>query len=275
MKQIRELEVVCKTFDHLHGTITLNSPLNFDSSMKNVFLLYNEQNQMVSALSVFMPTKQEAEISGYTLPEFRQRGYFQRLLKEALNELRKYSPIDLLFICEPQSSSGKEVIKKNRAYLDFTEYTMRFNGLIKDFPRRHGMEMKLLQAKDEDLESIIAVSQQAFHEEYEDAKSMISKTLDSENRTQYFATYHDQVIGIGSVLFKENEAVVFGLGISESEQGKGFGKELLLLILNEIYNRGVQNISLEVNSRNHRAFSLYSKFGFDVVSSFDYYRKTI
>ncbi len=38
---------------------------------------------------MFIPTKQEAEISAYTLSEYRKRGIFRNLLEKAQAELMK------------------------------------------------------------------------------------------------------------------------------------------------------------------------------------------
>ena len=48
-------------------------------------------------------SQQEAEISAFTLPEYRCNGYFKLLLSKAIQELNKFNIRDILFVCEKQS----------------------------------------------------------------------------------------------------------------------------------------------------------------------------
>ena len=73
------LERVCIDHDNLGGSFFLDSSLNFDHRIKSFFLYY-EKGELISMLSMFIPTKKEAEITAYTLPKYRREGYFKRLL---------------------------------------------------------------------------------------------------------------------------------------------------------------------------------------------------
>lgn len=72
IKEIREVEMVCQRHDKLNGSIFLDASLNFYPDIKNLFLFY-EDNKLVSLMTMFIPTAWEAEISAYTLPEYRQK----------------------------------------------------------------------------------------------------------------------------------------------------------------------------------------------------------
>jgi len=274
IKQIKEVEIACKAYDKTNGSITLDTSLNYDQEMKSLFLFYAD-NILVSVLSIFMPLANQAEISGFTLPEHRRKGYFKELLNKAIEELKNYEKIDLLFVCEPQSVDGKEFIRKYGAKLDFTEYFLRYKGFQVEAGKRHFPEIKLQEAGLTDLDAIIDLSRQIFNDEYENAKSIIEKSIKAGDRTQYLAILNGHPIGIGAVSIERDEASIFGLGISPQFQGKGFGKELLNLILNDLKNKNIKNIVIEVDSNNKNAFHLYCKCGFEAETSFDYYRKCI
>jgi ribosomal protein S18 acetylase RimI-like enzyme len=274
IRQIREAEIICKIYDKTNGNISLDNSLNFDPDMKSLFLFY-EDNKLISILSIFMPTEKEAEISAYTLPGYRRKGYFKKLLNAAIEELKKYEQVELLFVCEPQSKDGKEAIKKLDAELYFTEYFLRFKGSSSNLEKEQFSRIKLHEAHLNDLEAIVALSQQIFNYNYEDAKSIITKSLKADNRTQYIAILNENLIGIGAVSFDSYEASIFGLGISPKHQGKGFGKEILNLILKDLKKKDIQNVSIEVDSTNKNAFNLYVKCGFEIETSYNYYRKLI
>jgi ribosomal protein S18 acetylase RimI-like enzyme len=273
-KQIREVEIICKTYDKTKGNIFLDKSLNFDQGMKSLFLFYDD-NKLISLISIFMPTAKEAEISAYTLPGYRRKGYFKKLLTKAIEELKKYKQLDLLFVCETQSKDGKKAINKLGGELSFTEYFMRFKGSLSDLEKQQFSQINLQEAGLKDLEDIVVLSRQVFNCDYEDAESLRTKSLKADNRTQYIAILNDELIGMGAVSFESDEASIFGLGISPQYQGRGLGKELLNLILNDLKKKNIQNVSIEVNSRNKNAFNLYLKCGFEIETSYDYYRKPL
>jgi len=273
-KQIKEVEIICKIHDKTSGNIYLDKSLNFHKTMKSLFLFYAD-NKLISILSIFMPTEKEAEISAYTLPDYRQKGYFKKLLNDAIEELKKYKCVRLLLVCEPQSKDGKSVIKKLRARLDFTEYCLRFKGYTGSLDKKHFSQIRLHEADLSDLEAIAGLSRQIFNCNYKDSKSVISKSLKDGSRTQYIAILDGNFIGIVAVSFDNDEASIFGLGISPQHQGKGYGKELLNLILEDLKKKDIKNVFIEVDSTNKNAFNLYLKCGFEVETSYDYHRKYI
>ncbi|WP_147532856.1 GNAT family N-acetyltransferase [Bacillus marasmi] len=273
--QIRDIESKCKSFDQLKGNITLDSSINYAPEMHNIFL-YFENSKLVSLLTIFMPTAEEAEISAYTLPEFRRKGYFSKLLHHATTELAKFKLKALLFVCEAQSKSGLELVKKLGAELDFTEYLLRYaSETSMNTTHNQTRQISVQKASLSDLEALIRLSQDIFEDEYEDAKSMIVKGLDSKQRTQYIASLHGKPVGLGGVFLEDSEACLYGLGILPEFQGKGLGKELLSVLIHELQQQGIKNIMLEVEGNNQTAFRLYRNNGFDIEAAFGYYRKSL
>ncbi len=273
-KEIREVEGICKNHDGVNGNLYLDTSMNFHQDIKSIFLLYKD-NRLVSLLTMFIPMNEEAEISAYTLPEYRRKGYFKRLLEEAIEEVKKYHIPYLMFICEPESNDGLETIKKLNAELDFTEYSLRYNSSSSEMKLKNAPNISLQKAEQNDLDGIISLSQEIFNDDFEVAKSIITKTLEANNRIQYVAKLEGKRIGIGSVSLENNEASIFGVGVSPKYQGKGFGRELIMLIINELNSKGIENIMIEVDSLNERAFKLYKSCGFQVEASFHYFRKNV
>lgn len=274
MEEIREVERSCKEYDKLEGNLFLDTSLNFNQEIEGNILLY-EEKKLVSFITMFIPTSEEAEISAYTLPEYRQRGYFKRLLTEAIEEIKKYKIQDLVFVCEPQSVDGIETIKKLKVELEFTEYFLRFKDLSEKRELSKNRSLKLYKAKPEDIENIISLSQDIFENSYEDARNIIIRTFEADSRLQYIAKLDEVLVGMGTVSFENDEASISGLGISTQYQGKGLGRDMLGLILSELKREGAENITIEVDSDNEVAFNLYKKCGFEAEASFNYYRKRI
>ncbi len=274
IKEIQELELKCKDFDGSKGTIFLDTELNFNKYIKSKFLMY-EDNKLVSLLSIFIPTRHKAEVSAYTLPEYRKKGYFTALLQNAEKELKEYVVEDILFVCESKSTTGREVAKKINANHDFTEVSLKYADTVNNLFDSHKFLSRLCVPTIEDLETITYMSMDIFNEEYEDAKKMMQNTFESEERIQYATIFEDKYVGMGCVSFVGDEISIYELGVLPEYQGRGLGKELLLLILKDLTKKDCINISLEVNSTNEKAFELYKKNGFEVGISYDYYRRKI
>lgn len=273
-REIREIYLRCKEHDNLKGNLYLDGTVNFNKDIKYLFLLY-EENKLVSFLFMFIPTKEEAEISAYTLPDYRKKGYFKRLLSEAVEELKKYDIKDILFVCENQSLSGKECINSLGADYDFTEYYMKFDKNSNVLDKADEFQTKFYIPDKSDIKRLAYVSSQVFEENYEEEIKFITDCFNSTNRKNYATVLRDDIIGIGSGYFGYEEVAIYGLGILPEFQGKGYGRELIFLIVKHLLENGHDNITIEVESNNIRAFNLYKNCGFVIETAFDYYRKPV
>jgi len=273
-KEMKEVYSRCKEHDKLKGNLYLDGSVNFDQEIKYLYLLY-EENKLVSFLFMFIPTREEAEISAYTLPEYRRRGYFKKLLTEAVEELKSYDIKDVLFVCESQSLSGKECINSLGADYDFTEYYMKFDKTSNALDKINEFKTKFYIPDRSDIKRLAYVSAQVFEESVEDEEEFIANCFNSTNRKNYATVLGDQIIGIGSGYFGYEEVAIYGLGILPEFQGKGYGRELIIHIVNHLLKNGHENITIEVESKNTPAFNLYKSSGFITETAFDYYRKAV
>lgn len=270
IKEIKDLVDVCKKFDGLKEDIYLSNELNFSKEMKNVFVLY-EANKLVSVLAMFVPTESEGEISAYTLPEYRNKGYFKELFGRAKQELIKYKVLDILLVCEDVSKSGKAVIQKLNAKYDFTEYSMKYAN--KDKINPDDFKSKLYTADIKDIDILADISMKGFKaKSHEESKQFVKSILEAEDRIQLVTKVDGKHVGMVSVGVHEDKCGIFGVTISPECRGKGLGKELLKLALNYLIQRNHDNIWLDVDSKNDIAFKLYKSIGFNVENAVEYYR---
>ncbi len=272
LNEVISLESICIEYDNLAGSIFLDPSLNFNQDIKSFFLFYKE-GKLISMITLFIPTEQEAEISAYTLPKFRGNGYFKILLINVLEELRTFNIPDVLFVCESPSIVGKKVLATLNAEYDHTEYFMRFDQAR--YVTKGRYRISKLNAELKDLEKTIETSLRIFEGSYEDAKGLIKRCLESPNREQYLAVLNNQMIGIGSVNLEGEDVSIFGLGLIPEYRGKGYGKELLSLIIDNLLQRGRADITIEVNSDNTNALRLYQISGFHIQVAYEYYRKKL
>ena len=272
IQDIKRIEQACKEHDGLRGSVSLDYALNTYPDMMSLFLLY-EQEELVSFLSMFVPTGEEAEISACTLPEHRRKGYFGLLLDEAGREAAEYGIRDLLFVCEAQSRDGKSALQALRAEYRFTEYALKYRGPAKGLESPRTPRIRLREAEREDLEAVIAMRQAIFHISPDDARSWAFRAFEAKDRVQYTALLDHLPVGMASVYTEEGEAWIFGLGILPGYQGKGLGGEMLDQLIERTKGRGIGNIAIEVDSTNVSAFHLYTKHGFETETAFEYHAK--
>jgi ribosomal protein S18 acetylase RimI-like enzyme len=81
----------------------------------------------------------------------------------------------------------------------------------------------------------------------------------------------DQMIGLCRVNFGEDKPGIYTVGISPQLQGRGYGAQMLNLVLEMLIGMGYQEVVIDVDSENASAYHLYRKAGFAVQTQFDYY----
>ncbi|TGE36219.1 GNAT family N-acetyltransferase [Desulfosporosinus fructosivorans] len=243
--------------------------MNFNQEMNSIFLMY-DGDQLISMLTMFVPTAHEAEITALTLPTQRRKGYFKELLSKAVEELIKYEITEVLFVVESHAISGKQVSTHLGAQYDFTEYSLRLD------PRKYvplaKNRLEGFKPSEKDLKKMIDTSMRIFEDSYEDTQGIIVNILQSKMRDQYLGLLNDEIIGMGSSSHDGDEASIFGFGIIPEFRGKGYGYELLHMIVEQLRQSGIREIVIEVDSNNKQAFNLYQKFGFQIETAFEYYR---
>ncbi|MGZ9586734.1 GNAT family N-acetyltransferase [Paenibacillus marinisediminis] len=273
IQDIQQLERCCQAIDP-SVRLTLDNSLNIDKRIPSYYLYY-EQQQLVSFIKLFIPTMEEAEVTGCTLPDYRQQGYFSSLLTTTSEQLSLYRIPSLLLVCDSQAAPAKQVMSRLPAAYQFTEYSLKYKGerISSNSLSPHTVRLKV--ASEEDLNSIIHLSSTIFEESIESAASFITNTMKAANRTQYAIMHGDQHAGIVSITYVEQSASINGFGIDPTLQGKGLGRAALQEVIRELMSRNISDIVLDVNSANERAYRLYISAGFQVVSATDYYRMPV
>lgn len=274
IREIRELITLCDNHDGGKGMMCLDTSLNFNHEMNTIFLSY-EKDKLVSALTLFVPGNREAEVSAMTLPEYRLKGCFSELVKRAEAEIKKYNVPEILFLCEGKSLHGKAAIAKQKAQYEFTEYQLKYNHSLDMKVKDYEYRIRLHKATLADLDSIIKISMAAFGDSYEGAKKLATSMLNADNRQFFLGEMQGEFIAMGVAAEEEGNVSIHGLGILPEHQGKGYGREMLYSIINKLYEQGIENINIDVDSQNSNAFQLYQNSGFEIESAWEYYRRAV
>ena len=272
IEQLKELESKCNSYDNIQSSLCIDVSLNYYKEMNSIFLFYFEE-KLVSFIAVFAPLKHEIEICGFTDPSFRQRGYFRALLKEVIEEARRFKIKDILFVFDGKFSDAKKIGEKLNAKLYLTEYYLSY-AITKDKCEKNINNSLVLKKVDSsnELPLIVELEKEIFKEDEAVALSLSKSVLVSSNRAQYVGYYNKKAIGLISVEINKDEAIIFGLGIIKDFRGKGHAKDMLCILMHELNNKDIVKISLEVDSRNPSALGLYLSYGFERVHIYEYFR---
>jgi Acetyltransferases len=268
-KAVRALEQICRTHDGLKGTVFLSNEINFSKEIDSFYLLY-EEKQLVSFVALFIPMPKEAEVSAFTLPEYRQKGCFSTLLQSAGEELKKAGISRILFVNEPQSTDAVSATKHYGANYEYSEYLLTYNRSTHRETSSGENGLRLERAVPSAAEEMAKLSVAFFHDEFSEALSMIEKSLQSPEIECWCAFLGSRMVGLCNVNLEGESLSIFGLGIDPEFQGKGYGRQMLGLLLDRLTAREEREITLEVSSTNEVAYRLYITSGFEVKTQFDY-----
>ena len=90
--------------------------------------------------------------------------------------------------------------------------------------------------------------------------------------TTYLIEIDNAVIGKVRLEVTNNIGGIYGLEILPDYRGKGYGRELLILSINELKRSNVKAIKLQVETKNRNALNLYKSCGFKENYTMNYYR---
>lgn len=270
LTEARQLADICQKHDKTNNEVFLDNAKNSIHKINYIFLMYNE-GRLVSFLSMYLPTEFEAEITAFTLPEERQKGHFKLLLAKAIKELKKYHVPDLLFACDSRFEPAKAIAEKVGLTYEFSEYKMAFKQeqfeTLKSFEKR--LEIRI-PTRDE-MKNVIKLNEVIFGEDFDDVDLVTTEVFKSNRQNYYVAKLKNKTVGVVAVDFQEEGATLFNLGVKAHYSGQGFGKELLLLVMEDLIQRKAKTILVELDSENEIAMSLFEKLGFKIIETKDLY----
>lgn len=262
---VQVLLAQCEAYDHSVVAIQFDHSFNYFPDM-NSWFLYFEEEELVGVLSVFSPLADVAEISGCMKPAQRNAGKFNELITAYREELDKHSIGTILFVVDGDSKTGMDAIAKRQLKCDHVEYLMNY----RQFKEEYKSTVRLREAELTDVDNYIVISSALFHDSRDESRSIVMSCLHSKDRKLYVAEIDNITIGICTLFYAENKVTIYGLGIAEAYQGKGYGRDLLHSILNLLKDKPYE-VELEVDSLNEKAYSLYKTAGFKEKRVVNYY----
>lgn len=264
LNQIQNLQDICEKYDGIILKLNWEMLRNRSENEKEDFFHY-EDGQLVGFLATYS-FGEKVEICGMVHPNFRRKGIFSNLLKEALEIIPKGSKI--LLNAPEASSSAKEFVKSKNYSYSFSEYQMVWkNSEVKPVEEI----VRFTKAKIIDFSFIANLDVVCFGFDKTDAEKYNNRILNEPDRLLYIIEVNNEKIGKMSVQRENNESWIYGFAILPQFQGKGYGRNALLQIIQKENQIG-NEIHLEVALENSNAKKLYLNCGFKQYNTQDYYK---
>jgi ribosomal protein S18 acetylase RimI-like enzyme len=89
-------------------------------------------------------------------------------------------------------------------------------------------------------------------------------------RTTYLAAQDGRPVGVIQSAVSDGRAFIIHFAVRPEMQGQGIGRQMLMAIVRGLQNSGSQWITIEVETENRNALSLYQRCGFVTVNATDY-----
>lgn len=248
-----------------------------DSSEEDVFYgLYYIEETLVSFLSFFCPDGKTAEISGFTHPDYQNRGYFSLLLEEARAEaLSCFGPVSLIYQCLSWHPGTQALIQAEKLCFSHAEclLTKTISHRKQDScPSPSLPPVRLESAGESSRSLLIHLHEEAFGSGPEFAESYMDTNLqDPATESFLICSPGGTAAGLLHITTDESSRVFYlmGFGILSEFRRKGYARAALRALYGRLASGS--RLLLQVSTENFPAFRLYESEGFQIHSRLDYF----
>lgn len=210
------------------------------------------------------------EIDGFIAPSRQRQGLGSRLLRQLLADFQSRAPLQLSWQTNSLDTPGARFLQKQSFSLEHEEWLMALTNW-------RGLPPAAMPLQT--FDRVTAVTQ--FLHLYDASfgrtpwyqpftpQEVAADLLDPQHL--YFLTLNDTPIGFAWVRPSGKGAVeIEPMGIVQEWQGRGYGRHLLLSVLQHLGWRSIHTVRLGVWAQNTAAVHLYQSVGFRRVESVFY-----
>lgn len=266
LNDIHLLQQVCEEKENIKLKLNWDSLRTRPYGSEHDFFQYDEKGQLIGYLALYT-FGGPMELCGMVHPEYRQKGVFSNLLKQAKKTIRKASK--LLINAPANSLSAKSFLENLPCTYSFSEYQMARLANYENCSVNP--KVTLRKAEVSDLDFITSLDSVCFNIPEQEAKSFNKEAWENGKELTYIIEFEGKKAG-KIRLQKDKEATwVYGFAIDPPLQGKGIGRSALSFIVASEHYKGSKRVHLEVAAENEHALGLYKSCGFKPYSTQDYY----
>jgi ribosomal protein S18 acetylase RimI-like enzyme len=222
-----------------------------------------------------LPDDAEPEVCIAVHPEHRQRRIASALLAAVRAESTRRGLSEIILVTNAASTAGTAFVCSTAATFDFAEYQLVLERAMTPGARRHpGLMLRL--AEPDETETLARICAAAFGDDVvEETRRSIALRTQEPNRRFFLGVLDDEPIGLLRTGAWPDGADITSFGVLPEYQGRGYGRQLLSDAVARLQGEGWNRISIEVETENANALSLYQSCGFGVTARIDYYRMIV
>ena len=217
----------------------------------------------------------EIEIYGMVHPEHRRQGVGTALLHAAQAVQRQEGTETLLLVCDSALASGKAFAEAVGGEYRFSEHHMVLDpNSIKRPQVSQGQQVQFRRAEATELPILTQLVTRAFDDPEEETASRLATYMQADNQRFYIGLLDGQPIGVLRNASLGEQSYIATFGVLPPYRGHGYGRQMLLAIVDLLLAEHWADISLDVETKNANALGLYESCGFRTSRTYDYYRVT-
>jgi ribosomal protein S18 acetylase RimI-like enzyme len=234
-------------------------------------VLWYESGQLVGFAGMNSygdPSEVEATILVH--PDLRRRGIGRAMAHAVVRECQKCGVRRLLFVVPQESREGAGFAAMMGTRHSHSEYTMDLDVTrIPPFETIHD-PVELRPAGSEDIPIMAAIVASAFSEPVQEEEQALVRLMKDTTRTTYLAAQDGRRVGVIQSAVSDGRAFIVHFAVRPDMQGQGIGGQMLMAIVRGLLNSGARWITIEVETENSSALSLYQRCGFVTINATDY-----
>lgn len=249
-----------------------NFPLEVEEipSVPGNGLLAYQQETLVGV--VYLLGDMEIELWGCVHPQHRRNGIGRSLLDAARASCRQLGKERLLLITHADLPSGEAFARAVGGHYTFSEYCLVFAGAHLRKPAASHDGLQFHQAEQREASLVASIAAQAFGDAFADQYGWIEKAINRPQRRFFLIRLHGKPIGTISVVSVGAERIdITTFGILPEHRGCGYGRSILRHIADLLLAENWAQITINVETQNRNALSLYESSGFQQAGVEHYY----
>ena len=266
LQKVMDFKESIETSEGFVSALSFDESLNYHPNLRS-YTVCLVHDRIVGVATIFAPQSSEGEIAVCVAPEYRRMGIGRALVATMLEELGLHGVGKAILICDVKSSSGQAFIKALGANEVFHEYAMQLGMLVAS---EGGNGLSIRVATSEDVTVMAHICAAAYHEEFAASLAFVDACMIAVQRTGYVGEITGDIVAMCFVSDHPDAISINTVAVDPQFQQKGIGATFLSRILEACITKG-KVITLDVNSSNVKALSLYKKLGFYVTSDIGYY----
>ena len=276
-QEVESLVACCKQHEPIDLPLLLDPEPSPEHGQNLYFLCYlgdpNGGKALVGAASTW--PGREVEAVGAVHPDYRRQGIGRALFDTLIQEARQRGADSMHLVCEENAPSGAAFARAVGAQYEFSEYRMELDR-TRYAQRPSSIQTIALERADQAVQdTLVALLSTSREVNPPTAQALLKSWLSDAAQRLYVGWQEDRAIGVIRVHQGQSSAHLHSFVVHPDLRGRGYGRQILMGVLDEVIAEDWPHIMLEVDVENVVALSLYRSIGFEPITVCQYYHFTV